>query len=212
MNEAQIQQGDDGSEKEEQYFPQFVISQEQAVRIGRSLPLMIVGRMSYTDKQTFGENLAPDADIKALIGHVANNSSKDPDYLLPDTPLKEAIFRVILANGNEAMTAENISELLTERWAMTAYPRDVTPEVIQRLLESSYSYGIVRVAEPEDEEEEEIIIDVVYQAESKVEETDSDEDKAEGDDAEEEAATDSEATAADEADAANEADEATSEE
>jgi len=195
MNQAQVQQGDDGSEKDEQHFPQFVISQEQALRIGRSLPLMIVGRMSYTDKQTFGENLDPDADIKALIGHVASNSSKDPDYLLPDTPLKEAIFRVILANGNEAMTAENISELLTERWAMTAYPRDVSPEVIQRLLESSYTYGIVKVAEPEDEEEEEIIEDVVYQPASKVEEADGDEEEAEGDEAdpEEEADTESEA-------------------
>jgi len=208
MNEAQIQQSDDGSEKVEEHFPQFVISQEQAVRIGRSLPLMIVGRMSYTDKQTFGENLAPDADIKALIGHVASNSSKDPDYLLPDTPLKEAIFRVILANGNEAMTAENISELLTERWAMTAYPRDVTPEVIQRLLESSYTYGIVRVAVPEDEEEEEIIEDVVYQAASnKAQETDG----AEAD-SEEESDTPNEARTESEADTADGADEAASEE
>ena len=190
MNEAQIQQSDDGSENVEQHFPQFVISQEQAVRIGRSLPLMIVGRMSYTDKQTFGENFEPNGDIKALIGHVASNSSKDPDYLLPDTPLKEAIFRVILANGNDAMTAENISELLTERWAMTAYPRDVSPEVIQRLLESSSTYGIVRVAEPE--EEEEIIEDVVYQAASEVGVTGGDEDEAESGEA------DTEETAAEE--------------
>ena len=208
MNEAQTQQSDDGSEKVEQYFPQFVISQEQAVRLGRSLPLMIVGRMSYTDKQTFGENLEPDADIQALIGHVATNSSNDPDYLLPDTPLKEAIFRVMLANGNEAMTAENISELLAERWAMTAYPRDVSPEVIQRLLESSYSYGIVRVAVPEDEEDEEIIVDVVYQAASnKVEETDGDED-----DPEEGAAAADEADTESEADATDESDEEASEE
>ncbi len=188
INEAQIQQSDDGSENVEQFFPQFVISQEQAVRIGRSLPLMIVGRMSYTDKQTFGENFEPNGNIKALIGHVASNSSKNPDYLLPDTPLKEAIFRVILANGNEAMTAENISELLTERWAMTAYPRDVSPEVIQRLLESSFTYGIVRVADPEVEEEEEIIEDVVYQAVSEVEETGGDEDEAESDKADTEEA------------------------
>ena len=87
-----------------------------------------------------------------------------PDFLLPDTPLKEAIFRVILAHGNEPMTAEDISEILTERWAMTAYPRDVTPQVIQRLLENSETYCIIKVPEPEDEEEEEEVI--VVEAES----------------------------------------------
>ena len=153
MTEEQVQ-----DEVSEEHFPQFLISQEHALQIGRSLPLMIVGRMSYTDKQAFNEEPDPTADVKELIDRVAESSSKDPDFLLPDTPLKEAIFRVILAHGNEPMTAEDISEILTDRWAMTAYPRNVTPPVIQRLLENSNSYCIVKVPEPEDEEEEEILV------------------------------------------------------
>ena len=154
MTERKMQSGNNGSEEEKEHFPEFFISQEQALATGRSLPLMIVGRMSHSDKQAFGQELDAAGDIKGLISRVVESSSKDPDFLLPDTPLKEAIFRVILANGNEPMTAEDVSELLSERWAMTANPRDVSPQVIQRLLENSLTYGIVKIPEPGDEEEE----------------------------------------------------------
>lgn len=152
MIETNVQNGGSGSGEVEEHYPEFFISQEQAFQTDRSLPLMIVGRMNHADKQAFEDKLDPAGDIKELIDRVVETSSKDPDYLLPDTPLKEAIFRVILANGNEPMTAEDISELLSERWAMTAYPRDVSPQVIQRLLENSLTYGIVKVPEPEEEE------------------------------------------------------------
>lgn len=155
MIEKRVQDGDGGSDEVEEHFPQFVISQEQALQSSRSLPLMIVGRLSNADKQAFEQEPKPEADIKGMIDRISSSSSNEPDYLLPDTPLKEAIFRVLLANRNEPMTAEEISELLSERWAMTAYPRDVSPQVIQRLLENSFTYGIVKVLEPGEEEEEE---------------------------------------------------------
>ena len=36
---------------------------------------------------------------------------------------------------------------------MTAYPRDVSPKVIQRLLDNSEAYGIFKIPDPEEEEE-----------------------------------------------------------
>ena len=52
-------------------------------------------------------------------------------------------------------TPDSISEILSEKWAMTAYPRDITPRVIQRLLDNSQAYGIFRILDPEPEEPEE---------------------------------------------------------
>ncbi len=137
----------DSEEEAEQPLPRFYISAEAAKAINRSLPLMLVSRMGYTSRQAFDESPSPDDDVKPYIERIAEVDSKDADYLLPDTPLKEAIFRIILANKNQPMSGEDISEILTERWAMTAYPRDITPEVIQRLLESSGAYCIVQVDE-----------------------------------------------------------------
>ncbi|MDA0769924.1 MAG: hypothetical protein O2821_06840 [Chloroflexi bacterium] len=180
MTEQQVQDG-----VKEEHFPEFLISQEQALQIGRSLPLMIVGRMSYADRQTFGQEPDPAADVNNLIKRVVDSSGKDPDFLLPDTPLKEAIFRVILSHGNDPMTAEDISEILSERWAMTAYPRNVTPQVIQRLLENSKSYCIVKVPEPEDLILEEELVEEELD-EGDEEEPDSEDESTDAEDASDE--------------------------
>ena len=128
----------------------FVISEKHAASIGAALPLMIANRLGYMDRQALEEDPTADSDIQPLIDLIVVSSSSDADYLLPDTPLKEALFRIILANGNDPMTAEQISEILNERWAMSAYPRNLSPHVIDRLLEHSANYCIV----PAEQEEE----------------------------------------------------------
>ena len=130
----------------------FVISEDHAAGIGAALPLMIANRLSYMDRQALEEEPTADSDIAPYIDLIVAGSSNDADDLLPDTPLKEAIFRIILANGNSPMDAEEISRILNERWAMSAYPRNLSPYVINRLLENSANYCIVPVEEPGDDE------------------------------------------------------------
>ena len=135
---------------ETESYREFVISEEQAARIGAALPLMIAGRLGYMDRQALEEEPTPDSDIQPYIDLIVASSSHDADYLLPDTPLKEALFRLILANGNQPMTADQISETLTQRWAMSAYPRNLTPHVINRILENSANYCIIPIQDPDD--------------------------------------------------------------
>ena len=130
-------------------YAMFAISEEQAEKIGAALPVMIAGRLGYMDRMGLEESPKPDDDIAPYIELIVSSSSHDADYLLPDTPLKEAIFRIILANGNEPMDARQISEILSERWAMSAFPRRLEPPVIDRLLKNSGNYCIVEVAETE---------------------------------------------------------------
>ena len=130
----------------------FAISEEHAAGIGAALPLMIANRLGYLDRQALEEDPTADSDIQPIIDLIVASSSHDADYLLPDTPLKEALFRVILANGNEPMSADRISQILNERWAMSAYPRNLSPHIIDRLLENSANYCIVPVEDPDEDE------------------------------------------------------------
>ena len=139
-------------DEETESYRLFVISEEHAASNGAALPLMIANRLGYMDRQTLEEEPTADSDIAPYIDLIVNSSSNDTDYLLPDTPMKEALFRIILANGNRPMDAEEISQILNERWAMSAYPRNLSPHVINRLLENSANYCIVPVEEPEDDE------------------------------------------------------------
>ena len=119
----------------------------------RSLSILIRGRLCwqcaqrYEDEGDEGINvneLGPQNFIDDIIDHCA----KQQDFLLPDTPLKEAIFRVLLQNGkdgNEPMDAEQISAVLTEKWEMTPFPRDTSPPVIQRLLDNGGYYCVTAV-------------------------------------------------------------------
>ena len=132
-------------------YARFAISEEHALNINAALPMMIVNRMGYMDRQALEEEPTADADIRPYIDIIVERSSKEADYLLPDTPMKEAIFRLILANGNEPMSADEISETLSERWAMSAYPRSLSPHIINRLLENSGNYCITAIQERADE-------------------------------------------------------------
>ena len=131
--------------RETESYRLFAISEEHASSIGAALPLMIANRLGYMDRQALEEDPTADSDIQPIIDLIVASSSHDADYLLPDTPLKEALFRIILANGNEPMDAGEISRILNERWAMSAYPRNLSPHVIDRLLENSDNYCIVPV-------------------------------------------------------------------
>ena len=133
-------------------YRMFVISEEHASSVGAALPLMIANRLGYMDRQALEEEPNADSDIQPLIDLIVASSSNDADYLLPDTPLKEALFRIILANGNQPMNAEEISQILNDRWAMSAYPRNLSAHVINRLLQDSANYCIIPVEEPDEAE------------------------------------------------------------
>ena len=143
--------GQPDNEEEQISYAQYVIDPEAATAIQRSLPMLIASRRCYMDQQADDEISTDDKGLKQYIKRIASHCSKEQDYLLPDTPLKEAIFRVMLSEGNRPIDAKDISGALTSKWAMTRFPRKTSPEVIQRLLSSSANYCVSRIPEPEPE-------------------------------------------------------------
>ena len=133
---------------------EFVVDIEQADFHGRALGMLIAGRRCYESRQADPEVPTSSRAIKKVIKRIADHCNETSDFLLPDTPLKEAVFRVMLAGGNKPVTPEHVSQVLAERWAMTPYPRDISAPVIQKLMDSSESYCIVRLPGPEPEVEE----------------------------------------------------------
>ena len=125
--------------EEVQYAPHF-IDAEIAEASRRSLSIIVASRMCWMCSQGWDDYQVILADPFDLMGIIASHCATQRDYLLPDTPLREAIFRALLANANAPMTAEKISAVLTQKWAMTPFPRDTSPEVIQRLMDSDAYY------------------------------------------------------------------------
>ncbi len=122
--------------------PRYLIDIDLAEKEGRSMASLVAARKCYMCRQADEGLPVSESSPEEHIAKIEEECSGTGDYLLPDTPLKEAVFRVILAHGNLPMTARQISEDLSERWAVSPYPRDVSPPVLSRLLETSGGYPI----------------------------------------------------------------------
>lgn len=69
--------------------------------------------------------------------------SRSRDYITPETPLLEAIFRVFLANGNQPMTMSTVREhLLTYLPEMAALRSDYPVQLLERVVRGDSAYGL----------------------------------------------------------------------
>ncbi|OGG56319.1 MAG: hypothetical protein A3F84_01635 [Candidatus Handelsmanbacteria bacterium RIFCSPLOWO2_12_FULL_64_10] len=66
-------------------------------------------------------------------------------FVVPDMPVLEAIFRILLANGNQPMPLEHIRDQLRE-WCPTGRCQWLLlpPETIRRIVENDQFYGLRR--------------------------------------------------------------------
>ena len=128
-------------------FAKYFISPDAAEASGRSLPVLIATRRCYMCQQGEDEMTMMSADPEDLVAVIQGHCSQQQDYLLPDTPMKEAIFRTLLAAGNDPMDANEISDSVANAWALTQFPRNTSPEVIQRLLDNSEYYCLAEATE-----------------------------------------------------------------
>jgi hypothetical protein len=136
------------TEDEGPQFRHYFIDPDGAEATRRSLPVLIASRLCYTCRQGYEDDQIVVSDPQDFTDLIVGHCSNEQDFLLPDTPMKEAIFRVLLGNSNEPMTAEDVSAELSSRWPMT---RVTSPEVIQRLLDNSAYYCIGPVPGPEED-------------------------------------------------------------
>ena len=140
------------SSTQEESVARYVVDLSKDRSRTRSAPHLIASRRCYACSQG-DDSPSRKSNAREYIRTIAEHCRDTSDYLLPDTPLKEAIFRVILARGNKETTSEDVSKELSEQWSTSAYPRDVSPELLGRLMDGSDFYCIVRLPEPEPDPE-----------------------------------------------------------
>ena len=85
--------------------------------------------------------------LKDYLKIIASECAGKPDFIGPSTPLSEAVFRLILAANNKPLSIRDIQDGLTEAWSSVIYMKDLSEELLTRLLDRPNSYFIKR-AEP----------------------------------------------------------------
>ena len=87
------------------------------------------------------------AVLEEVLVSIKNCCAKTPDYITAKLPIMESIFRILLANGNQPLDLEEMSEQLSGRRGGDTYT--ASPQLLLRLLSNDRWYGFKQVVEEE---------------------------------------------------------------
>ena len=90
-------------------------------------------------------NAWPRRKKRAILKALQKYKLENLDFIPPDLPLMEAVFRVYLKEGNKPMNALEIRDQLMEWWSQTGPYKDVEPHILKRMLDNDRQYGFRRV-------------------------------------------------------------------
>jgi len=126
--------------------PKYQIDAKAFDATGRSFAYAVYSRLSTGGKAVVDDGETPAgfgtaAEYMKVMGNVCAN---EPEFLLPGTPITEAVFRLLLANLNKAMTLKEIQSGLTDAWASVIYLKNLSDEGLRRMLEQENEYFIRR--------------------------------------------------------------------
>ena len=126
--------------------PKYQVDAKAFDATGRSFAYAVYSRLS-----TGGKAVVDDSKIPGGFGSAAeymkvmsNVCANEPEFLLPGTPITEAVFRLLLANLNKAMTLAEIQSGLTDAWASVIYLKNLSDEVLRQMLDQENDYFIRR--------------------------------------------------------------------
>lgn len=112
------------------------IDQDWYQRNGRSLPLLVRSRLCPSCQQ----QLAPESSLDDLTRLLRDCCSGKDGFLSFRLPLKERCFRLFLANGNQPLTMQQISEKLGQPDELGSFA--LPSGVLQRIIEADEFYGL----------------------------------------------------------------------
>ena len=146
----QVEAEQNGPQEEEPFYAVDVKSFEAS---GRSYAYALYSRLCWRDGcplSTGDGKPAPfsQASLTDYSKALASHCSREPDYLLPGTPITEAVFRLLISNGNRPVTLPEVQAGLTAAWASVIYLKNLSDDVLRRMLDQPNEYHMTRVPAP----------------------------------------------------------------
>jgi len=118
----------------------YQISLERLAELKRSAVAMLAARRCASCPS----RLRPDhelTDPQELIDEIAEYCADEEEFIRPDMPLQEILFRILVARRNQPMSLYDLHYQLTEQWATPAKPMNITQAGLRRILEADTYYG-----------------------------------------------------------------------
>ena len=121
----------------------FQISLARLEQLHRSAVHLISGRLTPACP-SFGKQVN-ELDAGELVREIQEFHADADDYILYDMPIKEIVFRTLLAQGNQPMALSDLHRELTGRWSNALRPISIEESLLRRVLETDTYYGFAQV-------------------------------------------------------------------
>ena len=105
---------------------------------GRSFSTLAQARLCPSCRAQYASTPKSDAELFAVFRDCC---SKAEDFLSPNLPLREAVFRLLLSHGNQPLELGQIEAKLNEWFLNTGDNRDVSIPTLRRIMENDRYYG-----------------------------------------------------------------------
>ena len=132
-------------EETEQEEPRYAVQPKLIEEQGQSIALVFGERMC---EAALAKLKTPEAlqtiTFKELRKLMKDNCGGQVGYLEPQQPILETAIRVLLSSKADDLSLSEIHDELSDLWMTAPWPRHITAESLQRVLDNAMHYGIVR--------------------------------------------------------------------
>ena len=120
----------------------YVIDPDRAREFQRSPRAIFLSRRCADCRERLADKWAELPELTQIKDIVECCSTKE-DYIRPDMPMQEIIFREILAAGNKPVRLDQLHYLVTDKWYTPTNPRNISASSLKKVLDSDIHYGFV---------------------------------------------------------------------
>jgi hypothetical protein len=123
----------------------YAFSPEVITALGLSIPVVVGERLCDAALAKLKEDDTwRTMSYKELRKLFRDNCNDQDGYLSAQAPLLETIVRMLLSAKKDAVTASELHSVLSDLWITSPWPRHISIESMQRVLDNGTAYGIVR--------------------------------------------------------------------
>lgn len=123
----------------------YVIDLERCHLLGRSPDQMLLKRRCPACRARLAETSkfpSPERQIR----DIARCCGRKDDFISPDMPLLEIVYRTLLAMENRPVRLRELHHRVTEEWATPSNPKSISLEDLRRILDRDAYYSFAAVA------------------------------------------------------------------
>lgn len=114
---------------------------------GRSVEVILAERLCDSARTKLKEDGSLPLLSFTELRKIFREQCADQDgYLAPHQPVIETVLRLLVSSKTDSLQLEDILERLLELWATSPWPRHITIETLERVVDGAALHGIVRAS------------------------------------------------------------------